>query len=53
LTWNSNSGAANGKARFAFDYSIAGFHAAKIPASMSCKVSREYNGHDKITSFAA
>jgi hypothetical protein len=51
LTWNGNSGAADGKARFASDYSIGTFAPAKIPASMSCKVSREYNGSDKIAHF--
>jgi hypothetical protein len=53
LTWNGNSGAADGKARFALDYSIGTFAPAKIPASMSCKVSREYNGRDKIAHFSS
>jgi hypothetical protein len=49
LTWNSNSGAADGKARFALDYSIGILAIAKFPATTACAVSREYNGRDKVT----
>jgi hypothetical protein len=51
LTWNSNSGAADGKARFALDYSIGILAIAKFPATTACVVSREYNGRDKVAYF--
>jgi hypothetical protein len=51
LTWNSNSGAADGKARFALDYSIGILAIAKFPATTGCVVSREYNGRDKVSYF--
>jgi hypothetical protein len=51
LTWNSNSGAADGKARFALDYSIGILAIAKFPATTGCMVSREYNGRDKVSYF--
>jgi hypothetical protein len=51
LTWNSNSGAADGKARFALDYSIGILAIAKVTATTGCMVSREYNGRDKVSYF--
>jgi hypothetical protein len=51
LTWNSNSGAADGKARFALDYSIGILAIAKFTATTGCVVSREYNGRDKVSYF--
>jgi hypothetical protein len=51
LTWNSNSGAADSKARFALDYSIGILTIAKFPATTGCVVSREYNGRDKVSHF--
>jgi hypothetical protein len=51
LTWKSNSGADDGKARFALDYSIGILAIAKFPATTACMVSREYNGRDKVSYF--
>jgi hypothetical protein len=48
---NSCSAAAGGQARFALDYSIGIIAAAKIPATIGCTVSREYNGRDKLHYF--